>query len=392
MRKEKTLYILLTSEFPPGKYGGIAYWASNLLSTLRRNGRDAVVLTRRNRTHEKLRLQSGEGIVYLRGHDWKKLRWLYRLPRLLYFLMTRRNVVLVAATWDELQVVHRLKALFNFRIYCSSHGTDVTRHVYPENIARKQNIRSVFRNVDLFLPVSRSLDRLARKEYGGLDCGTLVLGCNVDTETFRPAEKPETRRELRRKAGIAEESPVLISVGRMMAVKGYRTVIMAIPDILEHYPDLRYVIVSEPLDPERRLIEALVRRLNIEKNVMLLPPVPHEELPGLLCAADVFVLTSEPVYCPYYQEEGLPRVIVEASACGLPVIVSTTGGLPEAVIDGETGCVVETGDLRALKTAILELLGNRERAAEMGEKGRAFVRENFSDSAMAEKILSVTDN
>ncbi|WP_167375001.1 glycosyltransferase family 4 protein [Prosthecochloris sp. GSB1] len=392
MRKEKTLYILLTSEFPPGKYGGIAYWASNLLSTLRSSGRDAVVLTRRNRTHEKLRLQSAEGTVYLRGHDWKKLRWLYRLPWLLYFLMTRRNVVLVAATWDELQVIHRLKALFGFRIYCSSHGTDVTRHVYPENIARKQNIRSVFSNVDLFLPVSRSLDRLARKEYGGLACGTVVLGCNVDTETFKPAEEPEIKQELRQKAGIPPESPVLISVGRMMAVKGYRTVIMTIPDILEHHPDFLYVIVSEPLDPERRLIEALVSRLNIEKNVMLLPPVPHEELPGLLCAADVFVLTSEPVYCPYYQEEGLPRVIVEASACGLPVIVSTTGGLPEAVIDGETGCVVETGDLRALKTKILELLGDRERAAKMGEKGRAFVRENFSDSAMAEKILSVTDN
>ncbi len=389
--QQKTLYILLTSEFPPGKYGGIAYWASNLLSTLREYDRAAVVLTRRSTAHKKLRLKSSDGVQYLAGRDWKKLRWLYRLPKLLTLLLTHRKVVLIAATWDELQVVHRLKPLFGFSIYCSSHGTDLTRHLYPENETAKRRIQAVFRRTDLFLPVSASLDRLARTHYGDLGCKTVVLGCNVDTATFRPAEDPEQKRRLREQAGIPPESPVLISVGRMMAVKGYRNVIMAIPDIVERLPDFHYIIVSEPLEPEHSLIEALVRNLGIERHVRLLPPVAHDELPGLLSLADVFALTSEPVYCPYYQEEGLPRVIAEASACGLPVIVTTTGGLSEAVIDGETGYVIQPGDLRALKTRLLDLFENRQTAARMGARGRELVETRFSDRSMTEKILSVAD-
>lgn len=388
---KNTLFIILCSEYPPDMYGGIAQWAENLHGTLIRNGYEAVVLTHRNRRHKKLKVRSTDNVRYIGGHDWKKLRWLYRLPSLMKFLLTKKEVVLIAATWDELQVTHKLKKFFGFRIYCSSHGTDITKHIFPRKEKTVSRINWIFSSVDLFMPVSHSLDRLARSMYPNLTCPGLVLGCNVNTDLFRPEHDHLRKAELRRQFGIDEKCRLIITVGRMMAVKGFRHIIMALADIRNSIPDVRYMIVAHPDEPECLLIEHLVKELHLERHVIIRPPISNRELPKLLQAADLFVLTSEPVYCPYYQEEGLPRVIPEASACGLPVIVTTTGGLAEAVVDNKTGFIVPHGDQNTLKQSIITLLTNREKAGEMGMNGREHVMQHFSDTCMTGRILSIAE-
>jgi len=151
------------------------------------------------------------------------------------------------------------------------------------------------------------------------------------------------------------------------------------------------MIVADKAEPEILLIDRLIQELHLEGHIIIQPPVSNTDLPKLLQSADLFVLTSEPVYCPFYQEEGLPRVIPEASACGLPVVVSTTGGLPEGVVNGETGYTVPNGDQQSLKAAITTLLSNPEKAANMGRKGREHVLKHFSYEAMATRILSIAE-
>ncbi len=389
MQKDKTLYIVLASEYPPGVHGGIAYWAKNLFDTLARLNCHAVILTHKDRKHRSAKVKSTAKVRYIKGRDWQKLHWLYRMPHLLRLLTTRRNVILIASTWDELQVIHKLKPLFGFRIYCSSHGTDITKHVFPKKEKVLNKIDRILSAIDLFIPVSRSLDRLARSMYPSLSCKSVILGCNVNTDVFRPEPDAEKRKARKRQFNIDSNFPLIISVGRMIAVKGFRNIIMALPDIRKQIPDVRYMIVAHPQEPEKQLIAHLVKELNLESHVVIQSPVRNEELPKLLQAADVFALTSEPVYFPHYQEEGLPRVIPEASACGLPVVVSTTGGLDEAVIDSETGFVIRHGDQETLKRKLITLLTDTTLAAEMGRKGREHVIENFSDQSMTEKILSI---
>ncbi len=391
MQKNTPLFIILTSEYPPDMYGGIAFWAANLFKTLTGNGCNAVVLTHRNRKHKTSKARSTDKVRYIDGHDWRKFHWLYRMPHLLSLLLTNKNVILLAATWGELEVIRKLKSLFGFRIYCSSHGTDITKHVFPRKERTLQTINSIFNSVDLFIPVSRSLDRLARSISSNLTCKSVILGCNVNTDVFRPEPDPEKKRAKKKKLGIDERFPLILSVGRMIAVKGFRNIIMALPAIRKEVPDVRYMIVAHPQEPEKQLIGHLVRELNLENHVIFHNPVSNNELPALLQTADVFALTSEPVYFPHYQEEGLPRVIPEASACGLPVVVSTTGGLQEAVIDNETGFVVRHGDQETLVQKLITLLTDKERAVEMGRKGRGFVIRNFSDRSMTEKILSIVN-
>lgn len=385
--KKKT-FVILCSEYPPFM-GGIALWAENLLKTLTANGYEAVVLTHLTRSHKNKGVRSTREVRYLAGHDWQKFHWLYRLPTLLKYMATRRELILVAATWDDLQVIHRLKPLFRFKIYCASHGTDVTKHVFPKKRKVIEKIDRIYGNADLFMPVSKSLDRIARSMYPALRCPTLVLGCNVLTDVFVPEHDAEKRRTLRQQFGIAPECRLLVTVGRMMAVKGFRHVVMAVAALRQRYPDLTYLIVAKREEPEALLLDALVKELSLEGRIIVHPPVDNRELPKILQAADIFVLTSEPVYCPFYQEEGLPRVIPEASACEIPVIASTTGGLPEGVRDGQTGFIVPNGDQEALKRSICTLLDDPEKAREMGRKGRKFVLEQFSDTSMTARILGM---
>ncbi|AOS82844.1 hypothetical protein BIU88_00955 [Chlorobaculum limnaeum] len=387
--KNKT-FVILCSEYPPFM-GGIALWAENLLKTLTANGYEAVVLTHLTRSHKKKGVRSTREVRYIAGHDWQKLHWLYRLPTLLKYMATRKELIVVAATWDDLQVIHHLKPLFRFRIYCASHGTDVTKHVFPRKRKVLEKINRIYRSVDLFMPVSKSLDLIARSMYPALRCPTLVLDCNVLTDVFTPERDPEKKKALRKQFGIAPECKLLVTVGRMMAVKGFRHVIMAVAALRDRYPDLACMIVSRRDEPESLRLDALVKELNLEDRILFQPPVDNRELPKILQASDIFVLTSEPVYCPFYQEEGLPRVIPEASACEIPVIASTTGGLPEGVRDGETGFVVPNGDQEALKRSICTLLDDPEKAREMGRKGREFVLEQFSGTSMTTRILSMAE-
>lgn len=388
---KNTLFIILCSEYPPNMYGGIAQWAENLHDTLSKSGYDTIVLTRKNRQHKKLKVRSTKTVHYISGHDWKRFHWLYRLPTLIKLLLTHKNVVLIPATWDELQVIHHLKPLFHFKIYCSSHGTDITKHVFPRKERNIQKINRIFKSVDLLMPVSQSLDHLARSMFPNITCKSIVLGCNVNTTLFCPVPDQATKTALRKQFGINEQCHLVMTIGRMMAVKGFRHIIMALPDIQKTIPDICYMIVAQPDEPEKMLIEHLVKELHLEKNVIIQPPISNKELPQLLQTADLFILTSEPVYYPHYQEEGLPRVIPEASACGLPVIVSTTGGLAEAVVNNETGVVVPHGDQDALKRSIISLLTDRKKAEEMGIKGRQYVLNHFSDDFMNTKILSIAE-
>jgi len=388
----KKTFVILCSEYPPFM-GGISLWAENLLDTLSANGYEAVVMTHMTRSNKKKGARSSKQVRYIKGHDWQKLHWLYRLPGLLRYMLTRKELVLVAATWNDIEVIHRLKGIFRFKIFCASHGTDVTRHVYPKKPKLIKKIDRIFSSVDLFMPVSLSLDRIARSMYPNLTCPTLVLGCNVKTDMFIPEHDTGKQLALRQLLGIgiAPNRPLLVTVGRMMAVKGFRHILMALPELKKSYPGITYMIVADRDEPESLLIDSLVKELDLENNVVIHPTVQNEKLPQLLQAADIFILTSEPVYCPFYQEEGLPRVIPEASACGLPVVVSTTGGLPEGVVSNETGFIVPNGDQEALKKAILTLLGNRDKALKMGMKGREHVLNNFSEASMTGKILAMAE-
>jgi glycosyltransferase involved in cell wall biosynthesis len=174
--------------------------------------------------------------------------------------------------------------------------------------------------------------------------------------------------------------PVLLQVGRLCDVKGQRELIASLPLLARD--DVTLLIAGEDLEAGGEYRNALERQadgLGLGDRVRFLGR--RDDVPALLAAADVLVLPSS--------IEGLPLVVLEAMAAGVPVVATSVGGTPEAVVDGETGLLVPPGDVHALARALGELLGDPEQARRLGEAGRRRAREHFGADAAARRILGL---
>ena len=389
MDKKKPLFIILVSEFPPGLHGGIGYWAKNVHTALNANGSRAIVMTRKTKIHKQLNLKSTETIKYISGRNWTKMSWLYLLPHLFPLLITGQNITIIAATWRNATMIHYLKKIFPFTLYCSARGSEITKTVYPAKSKTRSEFKRVLKNIDILIPISSFLDKLVRENFPEIPIKSVVIGNDVDHHLFSPVEGLKQKNELRTKIGIPENTPVLLTVGRMVTFKGFPDLIRALKPIAEEIPEFIFLMVSAPREPEYSKVLDTIRSSGLEKNVIIKNHVEHNKLPLLYQAADVFVLWSKAVYEPMYQEEGFGRTAIEAAACGLPVVVSDTGGQPETIIDGKTGYVVPSGEEELLAKRLISLLTDKSIAEKMGKAGRLFIEKTYTADIMREKILQL---
>lgn len=221
-------------------------------------------------------------------------------------------------------------------------GTE-TRHAAtpglgPRLVAALQGARRIF-------AVSASLKAVAVK-LGIPEAKIRVVGNGVDTARFHPLPREEARARL----GLPVDVPVLVTVGGLTERKGFHRVMALLPDLRQRFPGLCYLVVggaSAEGDWGPRLREQ-VRALGLEDAVRFLGPVAPEDLKWVLGAADVFVLAT--------RNEGWANVILEAMACGLPVVATDVGGNREVVCRPELGSVVPFGDPDALQGALVHAL------------------------------------
>jgi glycosyltransferase involved in cell wall biosynthesis len=184
---------------------------------------------------------------------------------------------------------------------------------------------------------------------------------------------------------------LILSVGslaRDLAYKGFDTVIRALPRVLERVPNLRYVIVGDGDDRPR--LEQLTAEHHLQGQVTFAGSVSDEQLAQCYRSCDVFVLPSRTITTNGSCEgEGFGRVYIEASLAGKPVVGSRGGGAAEAVLRGETGLLVDPTSVEETAGAIIELLENPTAASQMGQRGREWARENFTEEALRRSLGSL---
>ncbi len=231
---------------------------------------------------------------------------------------------------------------FHVPVTITMRGTEVPHSQQPDK--RKPMIVALKAATHVF-SVSDSLRQLA---IGlGVDANkTEVVGNGVDWERFHVVAN--TRQQL--KLPLADDAPVLITVGGLVERKGFHRVIACLPELLEEFPDLHYLVVGGPSaegDWSERLAD-LVQQHSLEKQVHFLGSIDPDQLKLPLSAANVFVLST--------RNEGWANVILEAMACGLPVVASDVGGNREVVRDDQLGIIVPFDDHQALVKAIRSAL------------------------------------
>ena len=207
----------------------------------------------------------------------------------------------------------------------------------------------------------------------------------VDAEHFSPrATSRITRAEL---AGPNADGPVLLSVARLVPRKGVDTLISALPEVIALHPGLRYVVVGD--GPDRDRLSALATAQGVAAHVRIVSGVSNDELPAYYAGADLFVMAAREL--PGVGDaEGFGMTLLEAQACGTPVIAAQSGGMPDALRAGETGLLVAQDDPRALGAAVIELLADPPRLRAMAEAARAYAL-SMSWRAMARGVIEALD-
>ena len=202
-----------------------------------------------------------------------------------------------------------------------------------------------------------------------LDARKVVFIRNpVDTERFKKSER-------------AEKPYDVIYVGRINAKKGVHEIIKAIGLVKKHVESVKLLVVGDFQEKKFELqLRQLLDSFSLNNNVVFAGGVENNRLPNYYSQAKIFAYAS-------HGGEGIPRAMLEAMACELPVVTTRVAGIRD-VINASIGLEFEVGDHRTLAKQILYLIGNMEEAYAMGKSSRSFVEKNHSMEIYAHKLFN----
>jgi glycosyltransferase involved in cell wall biosynthesis len=200
---------------------------------------------------------------------------------------------------------------------------------------------------------------------------TIHSGMNV--EAFLQAQ-PD--RQLRASLGISEDDLVIGKVARLFRLKGHEFLFEAAPRIVAAVPNVKFLLVGDGIYREK--FERLVARMGLRDRFVFVGLVAPEEIPRYLALMDVLVHLS--------LREGLPRSVVQALACGKPVVAFDVDGTREICVDGRTGFLVRAEEADGVAEAVIRLLQDKGLTSRMGARGRQLVEERFSEARMVRQL------
>jgi glycosyltransferase involved in cell wall biosynthesis len=239
----------------------------------------------------------------------------------------------------------------------SVYGSDVHTEAASGPLAVRYWTRRALRGAARVIAVSQSLmDGVAALGVGAERCRYVPSG--VDLERFVPREARAARAAL----GLPPEARVVLCISQFYPIKGHTVLVEAFRRLAERRADALMVLTGD--GPLRPTVEAAVREAGLAGRTRFTGTVPYDAVPAWLAAADLMVLPS--------YNEGMPLSVLEALACGRPVIASRVGGTPELVSDARYGLLVPPGDPAALAAALEEALARPWNAAELRARAAEF--------------------
>lgn len=191
----------------------------------------------------------------------------------------------------------------------------------------------------------------------------VVVPPGVDPTRFQPLQSSDERTEVRRRFGLDPDRPLVLGVSRLVPRKGFDVLLRAVATI----PDVQVAIGGTGRD--RKRLESVAREVGLGDRAVFLGRVPDEDLAGVYACADVFSMLCRERWRGL-EAEGFGIVFLEAAACGVPVVAGRSGGSHEAVLDGETGFVVEPEDVEQVREVLERLLCDDGMREAMGHRAR----------------------
>ena len=357
---------LITNDLGP-RAGGIESFVLGLLERL--DGNSVVILTSSQSNSKEFDLELFEkyGAIVIR--DRSKI--LLPTPRIARKAVQIMNQYQSTSIWFGAAaplalMANKLRKAGAINIVALTHGHEVWWAKIP---LFKGAITKISKSVDsltylgeftknAMLPAVKDQSKLVKIAPG------------IDIDHFAPSA---VDLDLIKKYRL-QDRRVIVSVGRLVHRKGQDKLVEALPDILESFPDAVLLLVGE--GPIKSMLEKLIRHHGVEHHVIFTGRVQFADLPKYIQLGEVFAMPSRDRFFGL-EVEGLGIVYLEASACGVPVIVGKSGGAPDAVLENKTGLIVDGTNPSEIAEAVCKLFSDQEFAKQMGRDGREWVVENW---------------
>lgn len=382
------MHCLLVSEIFPPAVGGSGRW---FWEVYRRLPRENCVIAAGTHSRQK-HFDLGHDLDVHRviGHpgNWEWIGWrgadaYVRAIGNVLRLVKSRNIEMIhcGRMLPEGVIANVVKSLTGVPFCCYAHGEEVT----GAKVSREHTllVKRVLRRCEFIIANSKNTARLLQQEWEFPAERTKILHPGVDTERFRPAEVSTEVREL---LGW-QNRPVILTVGRLQGRKGHDKMIEALGKIRAAIPNVLYAIVGD--GEERARLEAVVDKLDLRSHVRFHGENGEDELLYCYQQCDLFVLPNRQIG---QDIEGFGMVLVEAQACGKPVLAGDSGGTAETMKVGETGFVVDCTSVDGIANAVADLLEDDSRRIEMGIAARRWVVRQFDWSSLSENAAALFEN
>ena len=371
--------LLVTQDFPPNT-GGIETYSFELAKRFVKSVEYFAVIAP---THE-------DAEEFDRGLSFP----VYRIPvknsllplvapfYVIYYMLKKKFDTVLHTQWQtSLASVFSRKTGYPKHIYVAAHARELLLQPFNGGAGRISDMLhrgriKLFRKVDGFFPVSSFTASLLHRE-GVPEKRTHVVGNGTDPQTFKPKDTATLADEL----GVTDKK-VILSICRLVPRKGLDLVIQAMPHVVKERPDVIYLVGGT--GPDEHRLKSMARELGLTDKVRFLGRIPDERMAHYYSLGDVFVM---PAGSNPPDVEGFGIVFLEANACETAVIGSRTGGIPDAVIHGETGYLIEENDRKQLESYLLKLLNDEDLADRMGKKGRKRILEEATWDHVSNSLL-----
>ena len=268
-----------------------------------------------------------------------------------------------------------LRKKYNIPLICSFRGSDI--NIYPKYDQFTYYLtKKVITETDQITTVSNALKIVAERiGKPKKEIQVVYNGCNSKMFSYNAKGRLEIRKKLR----ISLKKIVIIFVGGLVKSKGIFELLSAFTKLNYKYSNLYLILIGNI--PDRTALDKIVSSNYLNNKIYIVSEIPQNEIPYWLSASDIFVF---PTY-----NEGLPNALMEAMACGLPVIATKVGGIPEVVRDGQNGILIDKKSVISIEHSIEKLINNKNMCKKMGEYGRTIIEENFSWDSSAKKLTEI---
>ncbi len=381
-----TKTLLLSEIFPP-KHGGSGRWFWEIYSRLPRDryallvGDDPAAATF-DASHALDLRRADLTLSHWGMKSFAALRGYHRLFRTVRTVVRRERIdtLHVGRCLPEGWAAWMLKAVHRIPYSCYVHGEDVETAASSRELSWM--VRRVLGSADRLIANSHNTARILRHAWQVPADQVVVLHPGCDTSRFVPAPR---NAEARGRLGW-HERPVVLTVGRLQKRKGHDVLIRCLSAVRETFSEILYTIVGD--GEERASLEALAKSEGVEQNVQFLGEIDDAAMIHAYQQCDLFALPNRQVGRDI---EGFGMVLVEAQACGRPVIAGASGGTAETMRPGETGYVVPCDTPDELAPLLVKLLLDPDHRAAMGRAARAWAESRFEWTSLAKDAEALFD-